>query len=198
LASSPYARKGVLWDLHRRHYGADGDPLILVARGASRIFNPTLQQRVVDRALARDHAAAAAEYLAQFRSDIETFVAYEIVEACVGDYTEIHSRSTLSYSPFVDPSGGSAGSFTLAITHADDERAVIDAVREITPPFSPDAVVEEYAAQAVDEHGTLRDGYGVRTPLMLRDATQRAVHDHVRIHDGHGNRDIVGHRPVFS
>ena len=48
----PYARKGVLWDLHRRHYGADGDPLILVARGASRIFNPTLQQRVVDRALA--------------------------------------------------------------------------------------------------------------------------------------------------
>ena len=68
MASSPYARKGVLWDLHRRHYGADGDPLILVARGASRIFNPTLQQRVVDRALARDHAAAAAEYLAQFRS----------------------------------------------------------------------------------------------------------------------------------
>jgi hypothetical protein len=28
LASSPYARRGVLWEVHRRHYGADGDPLI--------------------------------------------------------------------------------------------------------------------------------------------------------------------------
>jgi hypothetical protein len=145
LASSPYARKGVLWEVHRRHFGADGDPLILVAQGASRTFNATLPQRVVDRALERDHAAASAEYLAQFRSDIETFVSYEIVQACVGDYLEMHPLSTLSYHGFVDPSGGSADSFTVAVSHADGERVVIDAVREITPPFSPDAVIEEYA-----------------------------------------------------
>ncbi len=30
--SSPYARRGVLWNMYRRHYGADGDPLILVAQ----------------------------------------------------------------------------------------------------------------------------------------------------------------------
>jgi hypothetical protein len=81
-----------------------------------------------------------------FRSDIETFVAYEIVQACVGDHVEMAPLGALSYCAFVDPSGGSADSFTLAISHADGERAVIDAVREIMPPFSPDAVIETFAA----------------------------------------------------
>ena len=36
LASCPHARRGVLWDVFKRHYGAGGDPLILVAHGATR------------------------------------------------------------------------------------------------------------------------------------------------------------------
>ena len=35
------------------------------------------------RALERDHAAGSAEYLAQFRVDIESFVASEVVETAV-------------------------------------------------------------------------------------------------------------------
>jgi phage terminase large subunit-like protein len=42
IASSPYAKRGVLWETHRTHYGADGDPMILVAQGATREFNPSL------------------------------------------------------------------------------------------------------------------------------------------------------------
>ena len=42
LASSPHARRGALWDVFKRHYGAGGDPLILVAHGASRTLNPSL------------------------------------------------------------------------------------------------------------------------------------------------------------
>jgi hypothetical protein len=56
IASSPYARRGVLWETFKRHYGADGDPRILVAQGASRDFNPSLPQTVVDRAMACDGA----------------------------------------------------------------------------------------------------------------------------------------------
>jgi hypothetical protein len=169
MASSPYARKGVLWDVHRRHYGPQGDPLILVAQGASRDFNPSLPQRVVDRALERDHAAASAEYLAQFRSDIESFVAFEIVQACVGDHVEMAALSTQNYVAFTDPSGGSADSFTLAIAHADGARAVIDAVREIAPPFSPDAVVDEYAALLASYRVTRVEGdrYGGEFPREL-------------------------------
>ena len=50
LASSPHARRGVLWEVFKRHYGPGGDPLILVAHGATRTLNPSLPQRVVDRA----------------------------------------------------------------------------------------------------------------------------------------------------
>ena len=71
IISTPYARKGEVWNLYHRHYGARGDPRLLVAQGTSRDFNPTLSQRVVDRALERDRPSAEAEYLAQFRRDIE-------------------------------------------------------------------------------------------------------------------------------
>jgi len=83
IISSPYARRGVVWDAWRSHYGPAGDPLILVAHGASRTFNPSLPQSVVDRALDRDAASASAEYLAQFRTDVESFISREAVEACV-------------------------------------------------------------------------------------------------------------------
>jgi len=48
IASSPYAKRGELYNAHRKHYGPDGDRLILVAQGASRDFNATLPQSVVD------------------------------------------------------------------------------------------------------------------------------------------------------
>ena len=145
IASSPYAKRGVLWETHRKHYGKDGDPLILVAQGTSRDFNPTLPQSVVDRAMERDRAAASAEYLAQFRADIETFIAYEVVQACVGDHVEMAPISAHRYAAFVGPSGGSADSFTLAVSHRDGERIVVDATREVRPPFSPEAVIDDFA-----------------------------------------------------
>jgi hypothetical protein len=145
IASSPYAKRGVLWSTHRKHYGPDGDPLILVAQGTSRDFNPSLPQSVVDRALERDHAAASAEYLACFRTDIETFVPYEVVQACVGDHNEMAPLLNPTYHAFVDPSGGSADSFTMAVSHRDGERIVIDAIREVKPPFSPEGVVDDFS-----------------------------------------------------
>jgi hypothetical protein len=145
VASSPYAKRGVLWEMHRKHYGLDGDPLIVVAQGTSRDFNPSLPQSVIDRALERDRAAATAEYLAEFRSDIETFVPFEVVQACIGDHHEMAPLARHHYYAFVDPSGGSADSFTLPISHRDGERFVVDAVREVKPPFSPAAVIEDFA-----------------------------------------------------
>jgi hypothetical protein len=146
IASSPYGRRGVLWEAHRNHFGKNGDPKILVARGATRDFNPSLPQSVIDRALERDRAAASAEYLAEFRSDIESFVTYEVVRACLGDYVEAAPFADHRYFAFVDPSGGSADSFTMAIGHKEGERIFIDATREIQPPFSPEAVIDEFAA----------------------------------------------------
>jgi hypothetical protein len=144
-ASSPYARRGALWDAHRRHFGKDGDTT-LVWQAPTRTMNPTVPQRIIDEATERDAASAAAEYGAQFRSDVESFVNREAVDACVSvGVRERPPMPDVSYSAFVDPSGGSADSFTLAIAHQEDDVAVLDAIRERRPPFSPEDVVLEFA-----------------------------------------------------
>ena len=50
MISSPYARRGELWNAYNRHFGPNGDPMILVAQAPSRVMNPSLPQSVVDRA----------------------------------------------------------------------------------------------------------------------------------------------------
>ena len=147
LLSSPYAKKGELYRMYQEFYKPDADPSILVAHGASRDFNSTLPQAVVDRALERDHAAASAEYLAIFRSDIELFVSRDVVEAAVvpGRY-ELAPVPDVAYVGFTDPAGGSGGdSFTLAIVHCEKQRVIVDCLRERHSPFQPDNVVREFS-----------------------------------------------------
>ncbi|MCQ0986492.1 phage terminase family protein [Jiella marina] len=145
-ASSPYARRGALWDAFKRYHGKD-DTDVLVWQASTKDMNPSVMQSVIDAAYERDPASAAAEYGGQFRRDIEAFLTREIVEACLDrGVFERPPIDGVQYQAFVDPSGGSADSFTLAIGHRDGEDAIIDAVRERKPPFSPEAVVEEYAA----------------------------------------------------
>jgi hypothetical protein len=143
--STPYARRGALWDTYRRHYGHDGDP-VLVWRAATRDMNPTVDPAVIAAAYEQDDAAAAAEYGAEFRRDIEAFLDREAVGAVVvPGQRERAAVPGTTYVAFVDPSGGSGDSMTLAIAHRVEDHAVLDAVREVRPPFSPDAVVEEFA-----------------------------------------------------
>jgi hypothetical protein len=146
IGSSPYARRGELWALYRAHYGAQGDPRIIIAQGASRDFNPSLSQAVVDRAYARDAAAASAEYGGQFRADIESLLTREAVEAVISiDVRERPFVLRTRYAAFVDPAGGSGkDSFTMCIGHREGPGIIVDAIRERRPPFSPDQAVAEF------------------------------------------------------
>src|SRR6516225_10136723 len=98
VIGTPYAKQGSVYETWRSHYGAAGDPKILVAQGASRDFNPSLPQSVVDRAIERDAQAAAAEYLGEFRGDIQAFVAREVVDACVS--AGIYERAPISNTQY--------------------------------------------------------------------------------------------------
>jgi hypothetical protein len=145
-ASSPYARRGPLWESFKRYYGVD-DPNVLVWRAPTLVMNPSVPQRIIDEAYEADPASAAAEYGAEFRTDVETFVAREAVEACVSlGVRERPPLADMDYAAFIDPSGGSADSMTVAIGHRDGDATVIDAIRERLPPFSPDDVCAEFAA----------------------------------------------------
>ena len=60
-----------------------------MAKGTTRDFNPTIPQSEIDRELERDRTRNAAELLAEFRNELEGYVPYEVVEACIGSYFEM-------------------------------------------------------------------------------------------------------------
>lgn len=143
-ASSPYVRRGVLWDAFSRYHGNDQAPA-LVWKAATRTMNPSVPQKLIDEEFQRDPAHARAEFMAEFRSDIESFVSRDAVIACVDDAVieRPHDRR-FRYVAFTDVAGGSGSdSFTLAIAHRAGDTGVLDLVREIKPPFSPEAIVSE-------------------------------------------------------
>lgn len=145
--SSPYAQRGELFKHYERYFGRDGD--ILVWQAATRTMNPTIPQSVIDQALDEDPVAAAAEWLAQFRSDIESLFSRDVLDAVTirGRY-ELAPQPGTRYTAFIDPSGGSADSMTLGIGHRDlDGRAILDCVREAKPPFSPELVVGDFVRE---------------------------------------------------
>lgn len=150
VVSSPYARRGVLWQAWQKYHDQpDGD--VVLVQADTLTLNPTFDTRAIDTSYAEDPASAAAEYGAQFRSDVETFVAREALDesTAVGRF-ELPPVSTLTYEAVVDPSGGSgADSFTLAIGHREDRDgrtiAIIDVLRETRPPFSPADTIRQYA-----------------------------------------------------
>jgi hypothetical protein len=110
-------KRGELWNAFRRDFGPNGDPAILVAKAASRTMNPSLSQRVVDRAYSRDASPADAEFGGNFRSDLESYVTREAVDAAIfPDRLELPAIADLTYRAFVDPSGGSNDAMTLAIS----------------------------------------------------------------------------------
>jgi hypothetical protein len=146
MISTCYRKAGVLWETYDKHFGAKGSPSILVAKGTTRDFNPNFPQATIDAALERDPILNGAEYLSEWRSDLEAFVSREVVRNCVdaGTYERPPVERTRYYS-FTDPAGGSGtDSMTLAIAHRGASgMVVLDALREWRPPFSPTDVIKE-------------------------------------------------------
>jgi hypothetical protein len=144
-ASSPYSRAGPLWDAFRRHHAVDGSP-ILVWKAATTIMNPSVPQGIVDQAYEDDPISAAAEFGAEFRSDVQNFVDHETVRDCVSIGVRERPPGDFDYGCFIDPSGGSSDSMTLAIGHREGDMVVVDCLREVRPPFSPDDTCAQFAA----------------------------------------------------
>lgn len=143
-ASSPYARRGALWEAYHRYYGQSDGPLIWQA--STRTMNPTVPQGFIDAEYEKDAVSAEAEFGAQFRTDIESFVSREAVDAVVDrSVLERPPVSGKNYVGFTDPSGGSGDSYTVAVAHAENGIGILDCHREVRPPFSPEAVTAEFA-----------------------------------------------------
>jgi hypothetical protein len=149
MSSSPYARRGALYQSYAAHYGKEDDPA-LVFQAATRVVNPMIDQSVIDDAYLADPSSAAAEYGAEFRSDLEAFVSLDVLMSCVspGVIERPPSGGETRYVAFMDPAGGSGkDSFTMAIGHMDKDSdlIVIDCLRESKPPFSPEVITASYS-----------------------------------------------------
>lgn len=176
VVSSPYARRGILWRAWQRHHAQPSDDVVLI-QAATLDLNPTFDARAVEEAYEEDPESAKAEYGGQFRTDVETFLSPEAIAACV--VTGRHElgyvappRGPAIYHAFTDPAGGSGGdSFTLAIGHVVQRKdrqpvAVIDCLREMRPPFSPEKTVAEFSRtlKAYDVVTVVGDHYAGEWP----------------------------------
>ena len=95
-ASSPHARKGALWSAYAKHYGKDGDP-VLVWQAPTRDMNATVPQCYIDAHL-EETRPRLREYLALFRSDLEAFVSREVVEPASAITTSYRRRRAGYYA----------------------------------------------------------------------------------------------------
>jgi hypothetical protein len=120
--------------------------------------------------------------MAEWRSDIADYISREVVRAATpAGIFELPPAAGIGYAASVDPSGGSSDSMALAITHRDrDGTAVLDAIREMRAPFSPEAAVADFAGilraygiSRIRATGTRASGHGSGSRSMAS-STNRA------------------------
>lgn len=145
VASSPYARKGELFDTYERYYGKPGD--VLVWKAPTKKMNPAISDRVINQAYERDPASAAAEYGAEFRTDIENFIGLEVINACtVPGRFELPPEVVHNAVGFLDISGGVSDSHTCAVAFKNaNNQAVLAAILE-RKGGDTESVVQEFTA----------------------------------------------------
>jgi len=150
MISSPYAKRGALWEGHRKHYGMETSRT-LVWQAASRTMNPSLSVAMIDEAIEADPFSARSEFLGEFRDDIAGFIDREVVEAAVirGRHEVAPGElGLINLSAMFDFAGGSGrDSSAMAISGQNPAtlKGVLMCVREIKPPFSPENVCAEFA-----------------------------------------------------
>ncbi|HTY72261.1 MAG TPA: hypothetical protein VMI11_07520, partial [Actinomycetes bacterium] len=111
-------------------------------------LNPTFDKAEVERAMEEDPESAKAEYLGEFRQDVESLFSWEAVNACVDKgVIERPPSGSVSYDAFVDASGGSHDSFCCAVAHTEGARRVLDMVHEVRAPFAPEVAVDEVVSR---------------------------------------------------
>lgn len=171
LLSSPYAKRGELYESYANAWGKDEDGYELVWNADTLSMRPgdpneQIQAQLLDhirREYLKDPENARAVYGAFFRTDLETIITRNALDAVV-----VPSRILLQpqtdkflYRAFVDPSGGSADSYTMAIAHTEvrdvngeaREVEVVDLVAEVRPPFNPEEVTTKELVPILRTYG---------------------------------------------
>ena len=98
--------ESTLPDANLNHYGKD-DARVLVWQAPTETMNPRVDKAIIDEAFESDPESAAAEYHAEFRSDLADYITREGIDlvTCWGRH-ELPPMPGIQYIGFCDPSGG--------------------------------------------------------------------------------------------
>jgi hypothetical protein len=183
LISSPATETGIVYTIHKNHFGAQGDPLILVVESDSKGLNPAIDQDRIDREYALDAEGAQSEWGGKFRAPVSLYLPRNLIEAAVEKDVGFRPREVgVQYLAFTDiASGTGSDSTTMVIGHRirDDARRdalVINAIWEARPPFNALDVVRGHA-EALKEWGltsVMGDDYGAG--LVRNMYSQHGIH----------------------
>ena len=148
--STPFARQGLLWEKYNTHFGKPGSTLIWTA--PTWRLNLTLtKEELEEEKEVMGEAEWGAEYGANFREDISSYLPTSIIDRAIVDgQTVVPPEDGNYYFGFCDSSEGlrkGGDSMTFAVAHAeqyDQEKILIlDLVMEFQPPFSPEQVITD-------------------------------------------------------
>jgi hypothetical protein len=149
--STPYRKVGLLAQRHKDFFGQN-DPDVLVVKGTSQQFNPTLSDATIAAQRLADPTGAISEWDAEFRTDVSSFLDDDLIEASIdhGRPLELPPSASFRYKAFVDPSGGRGDAYTLSIGHKENGRFIIDCVRGKHVPvdshsFDPMLATQDFA-----------------------------------------------------
>ncbi len=141
--STKYAPRGWAYTTWKKHFGNDSSR-ILVWDASSRTMNPSLSEEDIQAEIDEDPVGARAEFLNEWREDVQDYLPRSVVEACVvKDRTELMPRSRIEYRSFVDVSGGRKDPMALCIGHKEQNsrKVVIDFLKQWKPPCNPLVVI---------------------------------------------------------
>lgn len=145
--STKYAPRGWAYKTWRNCFANDA-ARTLVWDATSRTMNPTLDQADIDAAIAEDPAAARAEFMNEWREDVESFLPDSAIRACVVEgRLMLVPKPKVRYFGFCDVSGGKRDSAALCIGHKQDRTVIIDFLKEYKAPFSPYSVAGKMAKE---------------------------------------------------
>jgi len=147
IGTTPMGKRNYIGELFDSVHGDNANMHTLCWQAASLVMNPTLDRAEIALAFKLDPVKAAAELGAEFRSEFDALITHEALDRNTpkGVYERMYDDTHYYIAALDAASGSGKDSMTLAICHRDGDVAVLDLVREVKPPFSPDAVAVEFS-----------------------------------------------------
>lgn len=130
--TSPGRKQGLVWDIYQRYFGVDNDE-VLVLNAPSRLFNPTLSQKEIEKELeARGESYVRREFYGEFVDAIEAALSEQSIVACAN--LILQKSQDAERFGVMDPAGLSpqtvnGDEFTAGVAHVSEGATLPDECR---------------------------------------------------------------------